>query len=84
VSEAPAEVVALAQQRAEARTAKDFAASDALRDEVARLGWLVRDTADGFTLTPKPPYDVLPGVGDLPDHSAEPDTRRATVSVPLR
>ena len=81
MSDAPAEVVALAQQRADARTAKDFAASDALRDEIAGLGWLVRDGADGFTLTPKPPYDVLASVGDLPDHSAEPDQRRATVSV---
>jgi hypothetical protein len=75
------EAVALAQRRAEARTAKDFAASDALRDEIAGLGWLVRDTADGFTLAAKPPYEVLPGVGDLPDHSAEPDRRRATVAV---
>ena len=81
MSDAPADVVALAQSRAEARTSKDFAASDALRDEIAGHGWVVRDTADGFTLTPKPPYDVLPGVGDLPDHSAEPDQRLATVSV---
>ena len=42
---------------------------------------MVRDTADGFALTPKPPYDVLPAVSDLPDRSAEPDSRRATVSV---
>ncbi len=81
MSDAPAEVVALAQRRADARTAKDFAASDALRDEIAGLGWLVRDGADGFTLTPRPPYDVLASVGDLPDHSAEPDQRLATVGV---
>ena len=48
VSERPGEVAALAQRRAEARTAKDFAASDALRDEIAATGWVVRDTADGL------------------------------------
>ena len=39
------------------------------------------DTADGFALTPKPPYDVLGSLADLPDNSTTPDARRATVSV---
>ncbi|BEP12510.1 hypothetical protein acdb102_08210 [Acidothermaceae bacterium B102] len=81
MTQPPAEVTALAQRRADARTAKDFAASDSLRDEIAAAGWVVRDTPDGFTLNPKPPYDVLASVGDLPDHSADPDQRLATVSV---
>lgn len=81
MSEPPADVVALAQRRADARTAKDFAASDALRDQIAATGWLVRDTADGWTLTPKPPYEVLTSVADLPDNSAEVDQRLATVSI---
>ena len=81
MTEAPPDVVALAERRAAARVAKDFAASDALRDEIAALGWLVRDTADGFTLAPKPPYDVHDRVTDLPDRSAEPDTRPVTVSL---
>ncbi|MDX6255668.1 MAG: hypothetical protein QOJ11_2002 [Frankiales bacterium] len=81
MSQPPAEVAALAQQRAEARTAKDFAASDALREEIAAAGWVVRDTPDGFTLAPKPPYDVLASVADLPDRTGEQDQRPATVSV---
>jgi cysteinyl-tRNA synthetase len=46
----PAEVLALADQRAAARAAKDFAASDRLRDEIAALGWEVKDTAQGQRL----------------------------------
>ena len=78
---APAEVEALAQQRAQARKDRDFAASDALRDEIARAGWVVVDVADGYQLKPKPPYDVLDRINDLPDNSAVADDRRATVSV---
>jgi cysteinyl-tRNA synthetase len=44
--EAPAEVAGLAEQRREAREAKDFAESDRLRDEIAAAGWEVRDVAD--------------------------------------
>jgi len=78
---APPEVQALAQQRAEARKDRDFAAADALRDEIASAGWLVVDVADGYELKPKPPYDVLDRINDLPDNSAVADDRRATVSV---
>lgn len=77
----PPEVAALAERRATARTAKDWAASDALRDEIAALGWLVKDTADGWTLAEKPPYDVADRVADLPDRSGEADTRDVTVAV---
>ncbi|HEU0132962.1 MAG TPA: hypothetical protein VFQ85_18435 [Mycobacteriales bacterium] len=81
MTEAPPEVVALAERRAAARAAKDWAASDALRDEIAAAGWLVRDTAGGWTLAAKPPYDVHDRVTDLPDRSAEPDTRPVTVAI---
>ncbi|HEU4658321.1 MAG TPA: cysteine--tRNA ligase [Capillimicrobium sp.] len=49
---APDEVVELARQRSAARAARDFAEADRLRDEIAAAGWAVRDTADGFELTP--------------------------------
>ncbi|MBV9098761.1 MAG: glycosyltransferase family 2 protein, partial [Frankiaceae bacterium] len=78
---APPEVVALATARADARAARDFAAADRLRDEIADAGWLVTDSASGPVLTPKPPYDVLADLRGLPDRSAEADTHRATVSV---
>jgi len=51
-AEAPNEVVALAEQRQAARAAKDFAEADRLRDELAALGWQVRDVDDGFQLVP--------------------------------
>jgi cysteinyl-tRNA synthetase len=37
----------LLEQRTAARARKDFAASDAIRDELAAAGILVEDTADG-------------------------------------
>jgi hypothetical protein len=80
-AEAPPEVVALAERRAAARAARDWAASDALRDEIAALGWLIRDTAGGWTLEEKPPYDVAASVADLPDRSGVADTRAATVGL---
>ncbi|MCR4315480.1 MAG: cysteine--tRNA ligase [Planctomycetes bacterium] len=45
--EIPPEVHALVQKRAEARAAKDFAAADAIRDELANLGFEVKDTPKG-------------------------------------
>jgi cysteinyl-tRNA synthetase len=49
-SEAPAEIVALAERREQARGEKDFAEADRLRDEIAAAGWEVRDVAGGFQL----------------------------------
>jgi cysteinyl-tRNA synthetase len=46
VEQAPAEVAQLAEQRREARDAKDFAGADRLRDEIAAAGWEVRDVAE--------------------------------------
>jgi len=57
---APDDVVRLAEERAAARTAKDFAAADALRERIAEAGWSVVDTADGFTLEPDVRADAAP------------------------
>ena len=43
----------LMQEREEARAARDFARADELRDELAELGWEVRDSAEGPSLVPK-------------------------------
>jgi cysteinyl-tRNA synthetase len=43
----------LLKRREAARAARDFAAADRLRDELAALGWAVRDSADGPTLVPR-------------------------------
>jgi cysteinyl-tRNA synthetase len=48
--EAPGEVVALAEQRIEARAARDFDESDRLRAEIEGAGWEVRDESGCFRL----------------------------------
>ena len=47
----PDEVAALAEQRAQARLAKDWRKSDEMRDQLAALGWEARDTKDGQKVT---------------------------------
>jgi len=51
-ADVPTEIRELADRRWEARTARDWAASDAMRDELNSLGWVVKDGKDGYTLTP--------------------------------
>jgi cysteinyl-tRNA synthetase len=46
----PAEAAELLVQRQEARAAKDFDRADALRDQLAEMGWEVRDEAGGARL----------------------------------
>lgn len=77
----PPEVLALAASRAAARANRDFATSDARRTEIAEAGWIVTDEVSGWRLAPKPPYDVLPSIRELPDRSAQPPDRRATVAL---
>ena len=52
-AQVPEEVHELAQAREQARNARDFAAADRLRDEIAALGWEIRDAAGGFELLPR-------------------------------
>ncbi len=47
----PAEVEALVAQRQAAREAKDWQGSDTLREQIAALGWTVKDTKTGPKLT---------------------------------
>jgi cysteinyl-tRNA synthetase len=49
---APAGVAALAEKRWAAKQAKDFAAADALRKELAAAGWSMLDRKDGYSLEP--------------------------------
>jgi cysteinyl-tRNA synthetase len=65
----------LAEERGERRAAKDFAAADALRDRIRELGFDVKDTADGFELTPvepQAPQRISPA--DVPSALEEPAT----------
>lgn len=47
----PAEVMELVEQRKQARAAKDFALADKLRDEIAALGYAIRETRQGTEIT---------------------------------
>ena len=51
--EVPAEVMALVEQRAAARKAKDFALADSLRDQINAMGYLIEETRQGTKLTKK-------------------------------
>lgn len=51
--EFPAEITAIANERAAARAAKDWGKSDELRAKLDDLGYAVKDTKEGYTLTRK-------------------------------
>jgi cysteinyl-tRNA synthetase len=50
----PAEVQRMAERRAEARLARDFATADALREEIHRAGFEVTDGPSGSVLSARP------------------------------
>ena len=50
---APAEIMALADARAAAKSAKDWARADELRTQIDAAGWTVVDTRDGTKITKK-------------------------------
>ena len=50
-NEIPAQVQALVEARAAARKAKNFAEADRLRDEIAALGYAVKETRQGVEIT---------------------------------
>ena len=49
----PTAVSSLVEKRQQVRAEKDWKASDQLRDEIAALGWIVKDTKDGPKLAPR-------------------------------
>jgi len=51
----PSEILALLDQRAAARAAKDWKLSDELRDKMLAAGWQVKDTKDGQKPIPAAP-----------------------------
>lgn len=51
--EIPEEVMALVEERKEARKAKDFAKADELRDRIAELGYVIKETRQGTEITKK-------------------------------
>jgi len=53
IADVPADIQALAQQRWDAKQAKDWAAADTLRKQLEAAGWLIKDSKEGFTVVPK-------------------------------
>jgi hypothetical protein len=53
-SQPPSEVLALVEEREAARERRDWATADALREQIAALGWQVMDTPEGPQLAPIP------------------------------
>ncbi len=51
--EIPTQVLALVEERSAARKAKDFAKADALRDQIAALGYVVEETRQGTKISKK-------------------------------
>lgn len=49
-AEVPHEIAELAQRRWDAKSNKDWATADQIRDELLEAGWLVKDSKEGFTL----------------------------------
>ena len=49
----PEDITALAQQRWDAKQARNFAEADRIRDELSGKGWLVVDVPGGYSLNPK-------------------------------
>jgi cysteinyl-tRNA synthetase len=50
VTDVPADIKALAQQRWEAKADKDWATADTLRKQLEAAGWLIKDSKEGFTV----------------------------------
>jgi len=49
-TEIPAEILAFANARAEAKKSRDFKKADAIRDELKAKGWVIEDTPKGIKL----------------------------------
>ncbi|MFD1930868.1 MULTISPECIES: hypothetical protein [Nonomuraea] len=77
MSDAPRHVVELAERRAKARAERDYPVADALRREIERAGWLVRDSQQGFELTVKPLFEMWPSVRSIPISAVTDDRPRS-------
>ena len=82
---APEQIGRLLDERRKARDARDWTRADALRDEMAALGWEVQDGPRGSTVRPILPAEaVATGYArpdDLASLLAEPATVAASVQV---
>ena len=52
-TDVPADILELAQKRAEARKAKNFALADELREQISQMGYAIEETRQGTKITKK-------------------------------
>ena len=62
---APEVVIELARARLAARSAKNWALADELRNKIAEYGFEVQDVGDSFEFKLKSPFPIVSRVGDL-------------------
>jgi len=77
----PIEVIALADERQVARSNKDFARSDQLREQIAQSGWIIKDTSEGYLLTEAPPFVITAHLGAFVDQRADSISETTVVLV---
>jgi len=81
----PPDIQSLVAERSEARNARDWARADALRDEIAALGWEVQDGPTRSTARPllpaEPAATGYASPDDLASMLAEPASVAASVQV---
>lgn len=46
----PQDIIELAEQRKEAKANKDWNTADSIRDKVTQMGYIIKDTKEGFTI----------------------------------
>jgi len=83
---APPEIVALAEERARARAARDWHGADELRDRIEAAGWRVLDDDLAFSLSPARQPDIVEGSRTIhgspdavPSRADEPDAPGSSV-----
>jgi len=85
VDHPPAEIRSLLDRRADARSARDWSRADALRDEIAALGWEIQDGARASTVRPLLPAEPVDtgyaNQDDLASMLDEPASVAASVQV---
>jgi cysteinyl-tRNA synthetase len=59
MTDVPPDIERLLAEREHARASKDFARADAIRDEIAELGFVVRDTPQGATVERRSRFEAV-------------------------
>ena len=80
----PTEIRRLLDDRMNARAARDWSRADALRDEIAALGWEVQDGSLGSTARPSLPGEALSSHGGSPKDLAAVLGNPATVAASVQ